>query len=194
MNSASQSMLPDASGGDANAQLDLIGERRAASTRLAAAVWFPLLLGGVANLGCALVLRLAGHDDVIGLYWSIAGPCIAVACGLFYARRPIHMRRHIAPIAWVLAWVLAGTPVLVGFLWGASAEGLPLLIVAAGLAGFAVLYRSGHVAVMAFANLLAAAAIYAQPDADIAVPLFLSLGSVGCVLALLARRSAQPVA
>lgn len=195
MNSSPQSILSVASSADAGAQLSLINKRRLAAQRLAGAVWFPLLAGSVANLVAPVAASLIGGVQALGWYWGFAGPAIGVACAIFYARRPIHLQRHIAPLSWILAVGLVVVPVSAGIWLGGSADGFPLLAVAAGLGGFGALLHSRHVAVVAVAHVMGSAALYVSPTERTATLTFVALGVVGCTMAAFANlnsRGARP--
>ncbi len=85
----------------------------------------------------------------------------------------------------------AGRTLGVAAVLGAGADkGAPELVVAAGLAGFAWLYRSRLVAIVAAAGLATAAVMLATDDPQIQAAATLTMGAVACPCALIALPTA----
>jgi len=194
MNFAQQSLPVAQDAGDASGQLRFVEGRRAASRRLAAAVWFPLLIGGIANIAAPTVVDLIGGDAASGWYWGFAGPLIGISCGLFYASRPIHLPVRVAITAAVIGIALMVGALFLGFSFGESRAGAPLLAVAAGLGAFAVLYRSLLVGLVGGAALIAAIALIAMNTSRAERVAYLTVGIVSCGVAIAALLTMRPEA
>ncbi len=186
MNSASQSIPAPTDIAEATAQLDAIAAGRSASKRLAGYVWFPLLLGGIANIAAPSVYALIGGPAAPAWYWSVAGPVIGIACAFFYNSRPVQLPHRIGlTVVGVAIAMLVGALVL-GISLGDSSGGAPLLAVAAGLGAFAGLYRSVHVGVVAASHFVGALVMFADTSGRTTAVVFLCVGAVSCVTALAA--------
>jgi hypothetical protein len=192
MNFAEQSLPVAHDSEDAYGQIRFVEERRAASRRLATAVWFPLLIGGIANLAAPTVVGLIGGDAAPAWYWGIAGPLIGISCGVFYASRPIHLPARVAISSAGIAVAIVVAALLLGFSLGESQAGAPVLAVAVGLGAFAVLYRSLLVGLVSGATLTAAIALMVVNTNRAEQIAYLSIGIVGCAAAIGALSMMRP--
>jgi hypothetical protein len=186
MNSAQQSLPAAQNPDDAAGQLRYVEARRAAGHQLAAAVWFPLLIGGIATIAAPTAIALIGGAAASGWYWGIAGPVIGISCAVFYATRPIHLPVQEAFAAVGIAIALMVGALLLGFSVGESRTGAPLLAVTAGLGAFAWLYRSPLVGMVAAANLIAAIALIINSSGRLEQISYLATGIVSCTVAIAA--------
>jgi len=186
MNSASQSIPAPSDVAEATAQLDAIAAGRSASKRLAGSVWFPLLLGGIANIAAPSAYALIGGPAAPAWYWSVAGPVVGIACAFFYNSRPVQLPQRIGlTVVGVAIAMLVGALVL-GISLGDAAGGAPLLAVAAGLGAFAGIYRSVHVGIVAASHFVGALVMFADTSDRTTALVFLSVGAVSCAIALAA--------
>jgi hypothetical protein len=192
MNSAQQSLPAAQNPVDAVGQLGYIKATQEASRQLAAAIWFPLLIGGIATIAAPTVIDLIGGDAAPGWYWGFAGPLIGISCALFYATRPIHLPTRIALASVGIAIALMVGALLLGFSVGDTQAGAPLLAVAAGLAAFAWLYRSPLVGIVAGANLIAALVLIAEDTSQVEQIAYLASGLVSCAVAIAALLTTHP--
>jgi hypothetical protein len=186
MNSASQSIPAPSDVTEAAAQLDAIEAGRSASVRLAGAVWFPLLIGGIANIAAPSVTALIGGPAAPAWYWSFAGPFIGIACAGYYASRPVQLPHRVSLISVLVAIAMGVGALALGIGLAESAGGAPVLAVAAGLGAFAVLYRSAHVGLVAASHLVGALVMFSDASDRTAHLVFLSVGALSCVVALAA--------
>jgi len=186
MNSASQSIPTPANVTEAAAQLDAIEAGRSASMRLAGAVWFPLLIGGIANIAAPSVTALIGGAAAPAWYWGFAGPVIGLACAGYYASRPVQLPHRVSLISVLVAIAMGVGALVLGIGLAESAGGAPVLAVAAGLGAFAVLYRSAHVGLVAASHLVGALVMFADSSDRTAAVVFLCVGAVSCAIALAA--------
>jgi len=193
MNSALQSIPPPSDADEATAQLDAIAAGRSASKRLAGSVWFPLLLGGIANIAAPSVSALIGGPAAPAWYWGVAGPVIGIACAIFYASRPVQLPHRVGLTSVGVAVAMVVGALALGISLGDSSGGAPLLAVASGLGAFAGLYRSIHVGIVAASQLVGAMVMFADTSDRTTALVFLSVGAVSCATALAALLSTHHV-
>ena len=184
MNFAKQSFPTAHDRADASGQLELVEARRAASRRLASAVWFPLLVGGIATVAAPTVVGLIGGEAAPGWYWGVAGPLIGMSCALFYAGRPIHLPVRVAVASAGIAIALIAGASWLGFTFTEAQAGAPVLAVAAGLGAFALLYRSPLVGLVAGAALIGAIVLIVVNTGRAEEIAYLSIGIVSCAAAI----------
>lgn len=187
MNATSPDTLIPSEASQAAEELARLDAYRRAGHRAAAAVWFPLLVGGIATLAAPGAYVAIGTANAPMWYWMFAGPGIGIACAVFYASRRIQLPRPSGALSvGVAVAMIAGTLGIAAVLGAVADNGAPELVVAVGLAMFAWSYRSILVAIVAVAGLGTAAVMLATDDPQIQAAATLAMGAVACVCAVVA--------
>jgi hypothetical protein len=197
MDSAKQSYFRAPDDGVAAAEeLRNITATAARGRQLAAAVWFPLLLWGIADIASPtatdrITNAFSGISDGSApfWYWCSVSLVIVLSCTIFYRRRPVHPPRPIAVVSLGTTLAIVAVAVLVGVIAGTT--GGPELIVGVGLLVFARMYRSRLIGIVAVAHLAAGAAIIASSSGTVSDVSFLAVGTISCVCALVAVASIE---
>lgn len=187
MISALQSEPPPSGHVAADQQLHELAAYRRLARRTAAAVWFPLLVGGIATLAAPGATHLIGGAEADSWYWAFAGPAIGLACAAFYAARPVQLPARASVASLVLAVAMVAGAFAVALALGEQLDGGgPPVVVAAGLAVFAWLYRSSLVAVVAAAALGAGLVGVVAETARVEDTAAMVVGAVSCTCAIIA--------
>lgn len=157
MNSATQSFVVPTDPATIAADLTLIGRQRRAGVRAAGAIWFPLLVGGIATIAAPGAIDLIEGDAAPAWYWGFAGPLIALACAVFYATRRVQLPTRSGAMAVAVAIaIVIGAPVAALITAEPERNSAPVIVAAGGLAAFALIYRSVLVGLVALAHTVAA--------------------------------------
>ena len=164
--------------------------------QLAGAVWFPLLLWGVAEIASPTVTRVIARSgsgispDAAELwYWASVSLVIVTACMVFYRRRPVQVPRAVGFGSLGATLVMVPLAIAIGIAGGVA--GGPEIVIALGLALFAFMYRSRLIAVVAVAHLAAGIAIASSGSELLADAMLVAVGAVSCVCALIAVRTLE---
>lgn len=165
------------------------------SRSMLAAVWFPLLIGGIVSLASGPAIALIDRPAAPAYYWAAGGPVIGLACAAFYATRRIQPPTGLATAAAVTAGVMGTGAVLLGTLTsGDLQDAAPYFVVGVGLGVFGVLYRSLLVGAVGAVHLsLGAYLVVATPTKPHMVAALIT-GLTGCaagVASLLQSQSAD---
>jgi hypothetical protein len=159
--------------------------------QLAGAVWFPLLLWGIAEIASPTAVRVIeqtwtgiGPDAAQLWYWAGVSIVIVVSCFVFYARRPVQVPRPIGLGSVGTTLVMVSVAIAIGGAGGVA--GGPELVVALGLGVFALMYRSTLIAIVATAHLVAGITLAASGSDTLADAMMIAVGTVSCVCALVA--------
>lgn len=135
------------------ATLALIARAAQAARQDSAAVWFPLLLSGMATLASPTAISLIGGAAAPAWYWAAVGPLIGVSCGVFYARRRVQPSLAISGTAVLVSAGIIVAALALGLLVESPARvALPWIAVSSGLAVFSQVYRSPLVGLVALIN------------------------------------------
>lgn len=194
MNSASQSLIVPTELRHAADALAFVNTTRLAAARSAAAVWFPLLVGGIATVAAPGAIGRIPGDAAPAWYWAFAGPSIGIACAIFYATRRIQLRARLGPLSVALAVaMITGALTLAGITGGRWQDGAPVLVVAAGLAAFALLYRSTLVGIVAGAHIIAAVIVVVADSPRIEDATTIGTGLVSCACGIAGVLMLDPV-
>ena len=197
MDSAKQSYFRSpVDGVEAAEELRSITAATARGRQLAAAVWFPLLLWGIADIASPTATdRIANAFSGISdgsapfWYWCSVSVVIVLSCTIFYRRRPVQPPRPIAVMSFGTTLAIVAVGVLVGVIAGTA--GGPELVVGVGLLVFALMYRSRLIGIVALAHLGAGVAIIASSSDTVSDISFLVVGTISCVCALVAVASIE---
>jgi len=164
--------------------------------QLAGAVWFPLLLWGIAEIASPTAVRVIeqtwsgiGADAARLWYWAGVSIVIVVACLMFYARRPVQVPRPIGLGSLGTTLAMVSVAIAIGVAGGVA--GGPVLVVALGLGAFALMYRSALIAVVACAHLIAGIALAVSGSDTLADAMLIAVGTVSCVCGLVAVRTLE---
>jgi hypothetical protein len=164
--------------------------------QLAGAVWFPLLLWGIAEIASPTVVRViertwsgTGSDAAALWYWASVSVVIVVTCLVFYARRPVQVPRPNGFGSVGTTLVMVPVAIAIGVVGGIA--GGPEMVVALGLGAFALMYRSSLIAIVACAHLVAGIAIAVSGSDTLADAMVIAVGTVSCVCALAAVRTLE---
>jgi hypothetical protein len=159
--------------------------------QLAGAVWFPLLLWGIAEIASPTAVRVIeqtwtgiGADAAQLWYWVGVSIVIVVTCLVFYARRTVQVPRPIGLGSLGTTVVMVSLAIAIGVAGGVA--GGPELVVALGLGAFSLMYRSALIAVVASAHLVAGVTLAVSGSDTLADAMMIAVGTVSCVCALFA--------
>jgi hypothetical protein len=169
------------------ATLALIARAAQAARQDCAAVWFPLLLSGMATLASPTAISLIGGAAAPAWYWAAVGPLIGVSCGAFYARRRVQPSLAISRSAVLVSAGIIVAALALGLLVeGPARVALPWIAVSGGLAVFSQLYRSPLVGLVALVNAGGAGWLLLDSSAQAQAWHALLVGVACCLTALAA--------
>jgi hypothetical protein len=181
---------------EAAEELRSITAAAARGRQLAAAIWFPLLLWGIADIASPTATdRIANPFTGISngsapfWYWCSVSVVIVLSCTTFYRRRPVQPPRPIAVLSLGTTLAIVAVGVVVGVIAGTT--GGPELVVGVGLLVFARMYGSRLIATVAFAHLAVGVAIIASNSDTVSDVSFIAVGAISCLCALVAVASIE---
>lgn len=176
---------------EALALLDQVRETRRRTKAQVGGLWFPLILfGGLSLLSTPL------NGPSLGVYWAVAAPIGVALNAAFYCRREraVGIESRLGPIIVATAVIVVGTAVTgsVGGALGAEmvAAAGPTFAVSIGLAMFARITHSDHLAALALgmATLAGALVIFGVAAAATASILAAGTGAASMLVGLLLLR------